>query len=96
MIDGNSCGAVAESCVADVDPPVRLAVTGLGASTRRVPVDVVIVMLTQSGIPANARTIRNWRLRGHITRTRDGYDVFEVVEYLAKRGIVPDTPVRAA
>jgi hypothetical protein len=62
----------------------------------RVPVDVVLFMLAQSGIHANARTIRNWRLRGHITRTREGYDLAEVAEYVIKRGLVADTPAEAA
>lgn len=52
---------------------------------KRVPVDVVIVMLAQGGIAANARQIRNWRLRGHITRTSEGYDLREIVNYLDAR-----------
>lgn len=54
---------------------------------RRVPVDVVLAMLTQGGICANARQIRNWRLRGHITRTREGYDLREILDYLDARGL---------
>lgn len=53
---------------------------------KRVPVDVVLAMLAQGGIQANARQIRNWRLRGHITRTREGYDLREIVAYLDARG----------
>lgn len=52
---------------------------------KRVPVDVVIAMLAQAGITANARQIRNWRLRGHITRTAQGYDLREVLAYLEAR-----------
>lgn len=54
---------------------------------KRVPVDVVLAMLAQGGIEANARQIRNWRLRGHITRTRDGYDLAEVLAYIDTRGL---------
>lgn len=52
---------------------------------KRVPVDAVILMLAHGGIHANARQIRNWRLRGHITRTKDGYDLREIVAYLDAR-----------
>jgi hypothetical protein len=52
---------------------------------KRVPVDMVILMLAQGGIEANARQIRNWRLRGHITRTSEGYDLGEIVAYLDAR-----------
>lgn len=55
---------------------------------KRVPVDVVLLMLAQGGIEANARQIRNWRLRGHITRTKDGYDLREIVAYLDARGVL--------
>lgn len=54
---------------------------------RRVPVDVVLSTLADSGITANARQIRNWRLRGHITRTREGYDLREILTYLTNRGV---------
>lgn len=62
----------------------------------RVPVELVLLMLAQSGISTNARTIRNWRLRGHITRTKDGYDLHEVVAYLDQRSKAQDTPTEAA
>lgn len=52
---------------------------------KRVPVDLVIMMLAQDDIHVNARQIRNWRLRGHITRTKDGYDLREIVTYLDAR-----------
>jgi hypothetical protein len=54
---------------------------------RRVPVEAVILVLAQEGIEANARQIRNWRLRGHITRTREGYDLREVLAYVDSRGL---------
>lgn len=56
-----------------------------GIALTRVPVDLVVLMLAQDGIQANARQIRNWRLRGHITRTGDGYDLREIVAYLDAR-----------
>lgn len=52
---------------------------------KRVPVDLVVLMLAQGGIQANPRQIRNWRLRGHITRTKDGYDLREILAYLDAR-----------
>lgn len=52
---------------------------------KRVPVVLVILMLAQGGIHVNARQIRNWRLRGHITRTTEGYDLREIVDYLDRR-----------
>lgn len=54
---------------------------------KRVPVDVVLSTLAHSGIAANARQIRNWRLRGHITRTHEGYDLCEILSYLTSRGV---------
>lgn len=54
---------------------------------KRVPVDVVLSTLAHSGIAANARQVRNWRLRGHISRTREGYDLREVLAYLVSRGV---------
>jgi hypothetical protein len=53
----------------------------------RVPVDLVVLVLAQSGITVNARQIRNWRLRGHITRTTDGYDLTEVLAYIERRDL---------
>lgn len=55
---------------------------------KRVPVDIVVLMLAQGGIEANARQIRNWRLRGHITRTEEGYDLREIITYLDARGVL--------
>lgn len=54
---------------------------------KRVPVAVVILLLAQEGIHANPRQIRNWRLRGHITRTEDGYDLAEIAAYVESRGL---------
>lgn len=54
---------------------------------KRVPVALVINVLAQSDIHVNARQLRNWRLRGHITRTRDGYDLREILKYLDARGL---------
>lgn len=52
---------------------------------KRVPVELVILLLAQSGIHVNARQVRNWRLRGHITRTREGYDPVEILAYVEPR-----------
>lgn len=54
---------------------------------RRVPVDVVVRTLARSGITANARQIRNWTLRRHISHTRQGYDLHEVLRYVESRGL---------
>jgi hypothetical protein len=54
---------------------------------KRVSVDLVILCLKQSGITVTARQIRNWRLRGHITRTRDGYDLHEIETYVTRRNL---------
>lgn len=42
-------------------------------------------MLAKSGLQVNARTVRNWRLRGHITRTKAGYDPVEILAYVERR-----------
>jgi hypothetical protein len=55
---------------------------------RRVPVELILVMLAESGVQANAARIRNWTRRGHISRTRQGYDPGEVASYLERRGLV--------
>jgi hypothetical protein len=52
---------------------------------KRVPVDLVILTLTQSGLHVTARQIRNWRFRGHITRTAEGYDLAEILAYVRGR-----------
>lgn len=52
---------------------------------KRVPVDMVILMLAQGGIRVNARQIRNWTFRDRITHTKDGYDLGEIVAYLDAR-----------
>lgn len=54
---------------------------------KRVPVDLVILMLSQDGIKVNARQLRNWKLRGRISRG-EGYDLLEVAKYLHARGVL--------
>lgn len=63
---------------------------------KRVPVDLVVLALAQSGITATPRQIRNWKLRGHITRTSDGYDLTEVLAYAERRGLEHDNDHRVA
>lgn len=57
---------------------------------KRVPVELVILMLAQDGITVNARQLRNWKLRGRISRG-EGYDLLEIAEYLARRN-APKAP----
>lgn len=54
---------------------------------KRVPVDLVILMLAQDGIQVNSRQLRNWKLRGRISRG-EGYDLQEIVGYLDARGVL--------
>lgn len=61
---------------------------------QRVPVDLVVLTLTQSGITATPRQIRNWTYRGHITHTREGYDLGEVLAYLDNRGRATNASTR--
>lgn len=64
---------------------------------QRVSVELVVLALAQSGIAANPRQIRNWTHRGHITRTRDGYDLTEVLAYAERRSLErQDSPDRVA
>lgn len=51
----------------------------------RVPADVVLEMLRQDGHHVGTTNLRNWTFRGHITRTKDGYDLDEVIAYLDRR-----------
>ncbi len=46
----------------------------------RVPVDVVLTMLRQSGRRLTPAGLRNWTRRGLITHTEDGYDLDEVAD----------------
>lgn len=57
----------------------------LGRLVKRVPFELVCLLLAQEGIAVNARTVRNWTLRGHITRTSEGYDLREILSYLDLR-----------
>ena len=61
---------------------------------KRVPVDLVVLALAQSGITVNARQIRNWKLRGHITRTDEGYDLTEILAHVERRGLDRDVDHR--
>lgn len=48
----------------------------------RVPARLALLALHQSGHNVAAATLRSWVRRGHITRTADGYDLEEIVDYL--------------
>jgi hypothetical protein len=51
----------------------------------RVPASLALLALRQSGYRITAATLRSWTHRGHITRTREGYSLTEIVTYLDKR-----------
>lgn len=51
----------------------------------RVPAPLALLVLRQSGHQLTSSGLRNWTARGHITRTRDGYDLREIVTYLDTR-----------
>lgn len=61
---------------------------------KRVPVDLVVLVLAQSGITVTPRQIRNWTYRQHITHTNDGYDLTEILAYLEHRGLDRDVDHR--
>lgn len=46
----------------------------------RLPTDLVLTMLRQSGRAITASGLRNWTARGLITRTAEGYDPVEVAD----------------
>lgn len=48
---------------------------------RRVPSDLVLLTLRQSGVDLKPASLRNWTRRGLISRTEDGYDLTEVLGY---------------
>jgi hypothetical protein len=59
--------------------------------SRRVPVSLALLALSQSGVVLSAATLRSWVHRGHITRGKGGYCLTEIRTYLDRR----DTPTAA-
>lgn len=61
-------------------------------AAKRVPLDLVLVLLNQEADRTNddryrnirPDTLRQWKARGHITRGR-GYDLIELTAYLERR-----------
>lgn len=53
--------------------------------TTRVPADLALLLLRQSGIHLAPATLRSWVHRGRITRGEGGYCVTEIREYLESR-----------
>lgn len=51
----------------------------------RLPASLALLALRQSGYSLSPATLRSWVHRGHVTRTREGYSLTEIREYLAKR-----------
>ncbi|GAB3437416.1 hypothetical protein [Actinophytocola sediminis] len=52
---------------------------------RRVPASLALLALRQSGHEIASATLRSWVHRQHITRTADGYDLGEILDYLEGR-----------
>lgn len=59
---------------------------------KRVPSDLVLLALRQSGVELKPTSLRNWTDRGHITRTRSGYDLTEVLAYVDRRRAAESPP----
>jgi hypothetical protein len=57
----------------------------------RVPAQLALLALRQSGHHLTAATLRSWVHRGHITRGKGGYSLTEIRLYLERR----DTPTAA-
>lgn len=57
----------------------------------RVPVELALLALRQSGYVLSSATLRSWVHRGHITRGAGGYCISEIRLYLERR----DTPTAA-
>jgi hypothetical protein len=52
---------------------------------KRVPAELALLALRQSGYQIKAATLRAWVHRGHITRGSGGYDLVEILTYLDRR-----------
>lgn len=55
----------------------------------RVPAELALLALRQSGHKISPSTLRMWVHRGHITRGPGGYDLAEILNYLDRRGTPP-------
>lgn len=55
------------------------------AGMRRVPANLALLALRQSGHEVSPSTLRMWVHRGHITRGPGGYDLAEILDYLDRR-----------
>jgi hypothetical protein len=51
----------------------------------RVPAELALLALRQSGQQVSPSTLRMWVRRGHITRGPGGYDLGEILAYLDRR-----------
>lgn len=54
---------------------------------KRVPAELALLALHQSGHTVTSSTLRKWVQRGHITRGDGGYDLREIIAYLEERQI---------
>lgn len=52
---------------------------------KRVPAELALLALRQSGHQISPSTLRMWVHRGHITRGLGGYDLAEILDYLNRR-----------
>ena len=51
----------------------------------RVPAELALLTLHQSGYTVAPATLRKWVQRGHITRGDGGYDLSEILTYVDRR-----------
>jgi hypothetical protein len=59
----------------------------------RVPAELALLALHQSGHTISQATLRKWVERGHISRGPGGYDLMEIKTYLDRRATTGRDPV---
>lgn len=60
---------------------------------KRVPAELALLALHQSGYTIKPVTLRQWVARGHITRSPNGYDLAEILTYLDRRATTGRTTI---
>lgn len=59
---------------------------------RRVPAELALLALHQSGYDVGPGALRTWVWRGHITRGPGGYDLAEILAYVQRRAGQHEAP----